>query len=234
MYLKSILKTAALATVLLSSSYVSAGLLTLESYHSGVSTPDVIGGFTMTDFNLSNDVLSGSTSSVNSPISGAIEFERRNGASLGMTRRTADTTNWWQNGENTDYDIFTTGVNLIRIILPENTRAFSFNVGADLSSSRNNAWLEAEGYSQTNGDPGSLQRENFNVNRNNTPGFGLYADNSNGSCGVISSVVVDPEFWGIGNFSINQSECVADVPEPGSLGLLGLGLFCLVAMRRKV
>ena len=47
------------------------------------------------------------------------------------------------------------------------------------------------------------------------------------------AVVIDPEFWGIGNFSINQSACVTDVREPATLGLLGLDLFGLGAMRRK-
>ena len=177
----------------------------------------------MTDFDMNNDVLSGSTSSLSSPISGEIQFQDRDRNSLDMTRRTADTTSWWNNGENTDYDIFTTGERLIRIILPENTRAFSFNVGADLTSTGNNAWLKAKGYSQTHGDPGNLQREYFNVSRNNTPGFSIHADNSNGNCGVISSIIVDPEFWGIGNFSISQSECVTTTTElsaPGSLALL--------------
>jgi len=233
MYLKSIIKTVALATALLST-HVTAGLLTLETYNTGVSTPEVIGGFAMTNFDVNNGGSTLSTSSISSPISGVIQFQDRNNASLDMTLRSADATSWWQNGESVDYDIFTTGEHLIRILLPENTRAFSFNVGASLNSSSNNAWLKADGYSQTSGDSGNLQREYFNVSKTNTPGFGIYADNSNGSCGVISSIIVDPEFWGIGNFSINQSECVTDVPEPGSLALLGLGLLGLGAMRRKV
>ena len=234
MYLKSITTTFVLAITLLSTQ-VAAGLLTLETYNTGLNTPDTIGGFAMSNFAMQNDTLTGVTASINSPISGAIEFQDRYFNSLDMTRRTADTTSWWNNGESSNYDVFTTGENLIRILLPENTRAFSFNVGANLNSTSDNAWLTAEGYSQNSNELGNIQREYFNVNKNNTPGFGIYADNSNGNCGVISSIVVDPEFWGIGNFSISQSECstTVSVTEPGSLALLGLGLLCLGAVRHR-
>ena len=61
----------------------------------------------------------------------------------------------------------------------------------------------------------------------NTPGFAVYADNKGGICSSVSSVVIDPTYWGFGNLSINQSECSASVPEPGILTLLGLGLASL-------
>jgi len=58
-----------------------------------------------------------------------------------MTRRLADDVSWWNNGEANDYDIYTTSNYLITILLPENTRALSFSIGANLGSTSNNAWL---------------------------------------------------------------------------------------------
>jgi hypothetical protein len=56
-----------------------------------------------------------------------------------MDRSSADVNStWWVNGESNDYYIYTTPLHLITLILPDNTRAFSFNVGADLPDYYNN------------------------------------------------------------------------------------------------
>ncbi len=139
----------------------------------------------------------------------------------------ANNVSWWNNGEAFDYDVFLTGENLITILLPENTRAFSFNVGANLSSTSINAWMTAE---ESTGS--GVSKSWFNVNRDNTPGFGIYADNSNGGCSALTSVTIDPVFWGFGNFSINQSSC-RSVPESSSMYLLAIGLFGLLFVARR-
>lgn len=199
------------------------------SYASGTATPTTIGGYAMTDF-VFNDSLSigDRTSSITSLTNGTISFVNAGNNATALGYNTANNVSWWNNGEATDYDIFTTDLSLITILLPENTRAFSFNVGANVGSTGNNAWLTA---TETDGS-GINSKHWFNVNRNNTPGFGIYADNSDGSCSAISSVTIDPDFWGFGNFSINQDSCTS-VPEPAPIALLALGLIGLGFMRKK-
>lgn len=209
------------------SSQTSASLI-LNTYASGTATPSTIGGYTMTDFAVDNG-MGGSTINIMSPISGSLNFLDQNNNALALTRRLADDVNWWVNGEASDYDIYTTSNYLVTILLPENTRAFSFSVGANLGSSGNNAWLTA-----AESDGVGIDSEYwFNVNRNNTPGFGIYANNSNGSCSAITSVTIDPEYWGMGNFSINQDRCATSVPEPSSIALLALSLLGFSLFRRK-
>lgn len=205
----------------------SASLI-LESYASGTATPTTIGGYGMTDFAISNTGNIGSTTtSVASPISGSLYFLDDSSDPLALTRNLADNVSWWNNGESNDYDIFTTDQHLVTLLLPANTFAFSFTVGANVGSTGDNAWLTA---TETDGQGiSSLYR--FNVNRDNTPSFGIYADNSNGTCSMLSSVTIEPDYWGAGNFSINQGECTTSVPEPPSLALLVWGLFGFSAAR---
>lgn len=216
------------------------------SYASGDATPTTIGGYEMTDFAVTNsnyDIVPdtnggrGTTTSIDSPLSGSLQFLQGgtseefylNGSAVGLERRLADSEGWWINGEATDYDIFTTDLHLVTILLPENTRAFSFNVGANLADrGRNNAWLIA-----TESNELGISKTNFNVNNENTPGFGMYTDNSSGSCSAITSVTIDPLLWGFGNFSINQDDCPTNVPEPAPIALLALGLIGLGAFRKR-
>lgn len=206
----------------------SSATLILSNYASGVATPTTIGGYAMTDFAVTNGI-GGSTTAVASPISGSLNFVDIGNNPLPLTRDLADSVSWWNNGESSDYDVFTTDVNLITILLPENTFAFSFNVGANLVSTGLNAWLTA---TETNG-AGINNRYHFNVNKNNTPGFGIHVDNSNGSCSTLTSVTIEPDYWGVGNFSINQNSNGCEVPEPPSITLLCLGLLGVSVARWK-
>jgi len=219
---KVLISTCAMAVF---ASTANAGLI-LEQYGSNTPTPDTIGGYAMTDFAVVNDTQTGDTSSVNAPINGSLTFTDAGGATLDMSRGLADSTSWWVNGETNDYDIFTTSVNWVTILLPENTRAFSFNVGSNMSA---RGWLTA-----TELDGSGIENKHyFGLGANNTPGFGIYADNSQGQCSAITSVTIDPFEWGMGNFSINNDPCSTSVPEPTTVALLGLGLVGLLFTRRK-
>ncbi len=217
-----------LAVALFLASFASgAQAAVLEEYTTGTATPTTVGGYDMTDFAFTGGNGTTTTTSISSPISGSLSFFDRGGNLSPMVVNRADNVGWWNNGEATDYDVFLTGETLITILLPENTRAFSFNVGAVLSSTSRNAWLTA---AESAGS--GVSKTWFNVSSNNTPGFGIYADNSNGGCSAITSVTIDPVFWGFGNFAINQNSC-ASVPESSSLYLLAIGLFGLLFVARR-
>ena len=77
---------------------------------------------------------------VASPINGDLCFEDKYGNPEGMD---ASDPQWWEWDGTPDPDhqnIYTSDISWIEIILPENTRAFSFWVGASFSG---NAWFEA-------------------------------------------------------------------------------------------
>ncbi len=208
-----------------SSVHASAGA-TINPYSSNTAIPTTIGSFAMTRFGLSG--LSGTTSSTGSPLGGTLNFADIGGAAVNMTRSTADTDTWWVNGETFDYDTYLiSGLSWVEILLPTNTRAFSFNVGANGNAS---GWLTAN--SQTTiGGVKTTAKTSFKVSPSNTPGFGVYADT--GSCTTLTSVVIDPAFiWGFGNFSINQDDCVS-VPESNSMYLFAIGLLGLLLVARR-
>lgn len=207
-------------------SQASANLI-IKEYGSG-ATPDPIFGYDMTDF-VMNDSLSigDTTSSITSDENGTLLFKKENGTAADMTYKKADDVWWWLNAETDyNYDIFTTtDLHWVEIFLPANTRAFSFTVGAGYDSA--GGWLKAK-----SSDGSVTDKTSFKVNNEYTPSFGVYADNTDGSCSAITSVIIEPSEWGFGNLSINQDDCTS-VPEPAPIALLALGLIGLGFMRRK-
>lgn len=235
--------TALIAASLLSSASF-AGVISVEQYSSGSNTASesgYLGGYTMTRFDLipATEALD----TLISPVDGSSLSITANDDDGKVTVDVAgdDTGSsadpqWWTNYSGYDYNIFTTSSNRITILLPENTLAFAFNVGANTLGS---AWFKA--WDQDNNM--DYYSGNFSVggSGNKTPGYGLYADNSastSGQCNYISKVVIDPTFiWGAGNFSISQDtngNCSSEVSEPGSIALFALGLIGLAVMRRKL
>lgn len=190
----------------------------IYEYDTG-SPPGTIGNYTMTAFGADPqhvDAVTGpqtglvtSAQSVNPAITGQIDFEYQNQDPAMML---LGEQGWWQYPHGR---VYSTSVNWIELVLPVNTRALSFYVGASFNGS---GWLEAITAS------GAKRKATFGLAPGDTPGFGVHTTSA---CDSISRIIVDPQLWGVGNFAINQGSCTA-VPEPGSatlllLGLLGLG-----------
>jgi len=212
----------------------AAAALILKSYDSDTPTPETIGGYAMSDFAFTRVNGRSSVSSVLSPSGDSLNFVDAANNVLSLTHNSANRVGWWRNGEANDYNVFTTDENLITILLPENTFAFSFNVGAKFRNRGDNAWLLA---TETIG-PGISNKYRFNVGKFNTPGFGIYAANNGGTCSALSSVTIEPDYWGVGNFSINQGSCgpasSSSVPEPSSIVLLLMGAMGFGLVRWKL
>ena len=183
-----------------------------------VETPSELAShFVMTDFAADPRADNAAVTTVASPLGGNIEFWTQNqGAPLAMT---LDKDSGWfpvNLGE-----VYKTTVSWVELILPSNTRAFSFNVGA---SGSGNGWVQA--FDNT----GASAYRAFSLGANNAPGFGFEAT---GACGSISKVIIEPWEWGVGNFAINQGSCVTQVPEPSTFALLATGFLGLVILRRR-
>jgi hypothetical protein len=221
--MKQIFSKLSIVAALMLSFAANADPIVIEVLEGG-STPATLGGFVMTEFDEPALQASGCGSysdgvySTDSPILGQVDFEAQDGSPLCMSVQDPD---WWEYDHG---NVFTTGVSWVELIMPENTRAFSFWVGASFTG---RGWIEAS-------DGDSATRQYFGGNTGitlgalNSPGFGAY---TTGSCSTITKIVVEPSEWGTGNFGINQDPCTT-VPEPGTLGLLGLGLLGLALMRR--
>jgi hypothetical protein len=185
----------------------------------GGAHPDTLGGYEMTPFVAPAD---GRHRCTPSPSGGRVCFDDGSGNRIALV---ANDPRWWRYDGSPSPDhgnIFVvTGRSLVDLILPRNTRAISLFTGANGNA---RAWIRA--YDDQHN---STRRINFRIGPNRTQGYGIYTT----GCSSLTRVSVDPVFrWGFGYLSSNQGECTT-VPEPGTLGLLGLGLLGLVLTRRN-
>ncbi len=175
------------------------------------------GDYNMTDFDPVNAPDGTLVQSVASPIEGLVEFTDKDGNPHDMVVQQGD--DWWA----WDDGSYTTDLYWVELVMPANTRAFSFSLAAEKNS---RAWIEvfdSEG------------------NSHHTGWFGLGPDNSRdfaysvetGSCSSLTRIVIDPVTWGTGDFAINQDTCTTEVPEPSSAWLIGVGLLALIVARKR-
>lgn len=204
-----------LSLLLLTGLFASASALAdpIVEVYGGGAAADPLGGYDMTEFTAPAD-SEGTVTSVASPIEGEVQFMRQGGVTpLPMS---IEDPSWWEWDHG---NVFTTDVHWVELIMPVNTRAFSFFVGASFNGV---GWIEAFDSS------GESTWQSFNVSPDNTPGFGVYTPDS---CSAITRIIVEPQDWGIGNFAINQDPC-AQVPAPAPIALIGAGLLGLAVSRR--
>jgi len=217
-------------------------LLTANSAFAGLMTG--VGSYTMTEFNLPTGSSASSATSMDGDI---VNFTNISGSPVNMMVGNTSNTNdqWWGGSDAAFYyaDFYTTWVELI---MPRNTLAFSLSIDAKNGA---NAWIVGvadDGSAiDTLGNPFTLNNSgHFDPNdpdfkiqlRGPAQSFGFHVDNSAGNCNTISKVVVDPNYWGMGDFSINVDEnaCSGVVPEPSIIGLFAAGLFGLGFARRRM
>lgn len=223
--------------------------LEYERFYDGL-TNSSIGGYTLTDLEVGayqhQNIGGDNYLLLDSPLDNStISFNTKHNASSSVASmvhdldvNSASDVSWWNNNEGFDYDVYSTTDHWIEILLPKNTLAFSFSVGADTAAG--SGWFDA-----TDSNGGSFTYGAAGINDNGdylgtsySPSFGIYADNSNataGNCSYVTSVVVDPNFvWGVGNFSIAQGNCSTNIPEPSVLALMSFGLIGVGLVRRKM
>ncbi len=214
-----------------------AASLIVQDFTNPSVTPTNIGGFAMTDFanNTSNNGLQYQSAnpitapntgdqlviadSSGNPVQQFANYEGTDQYFRTLTTETNDSDFYFTYG-GTSCLYCTNGA--VMILLPANTRAFSFNVSTYAPGFINLTATDNFGADTTfSGDYIGYQ----------TPGFGV----SSSGCSTISSITInEPAGWRyLGNFSINQRSCkTASIPAPSTFVLFLLGMLGLVIWHR--
>ena len=213
--------------------------LVTQSAYAGLMTGT--GSYTMTGFQSAVGSSASSATSLNSDV---VNFTDMGGSPLSMMVADNSTQSWWS-GSSDPFYYANLNTNWVELVMPANTLAFSLSIDASVSAK---AWIVGvadDGSAiNTNGQTFSLLTDGsfnpipgFNIPLSGpVQTFGFHASNTAASCNTISKVVVDPHYWGMGDFAIHVDDkaCSSKVPEPSVIALFAAGLFGLgLALRRK-
>jgi len=214
---------------LLSSTPKPEASLESRIFASGTAIPSQLGGLVMTDVIVPGN-SGNSIASLTSPTltGGQLTFLNRAGAAVNLQHQFASTLDWWVNGEPIDYSVFTTSLPLLRIQLPENTRAVAFNFGSNTPTTLSIGTSTPEGK--------KYEKDNIVLQPGITEGIAEYDNDKDDECSYLTEITLETtDVLGLGNISINQDKCstLAAVPESQSLYLFGLGLLLLLFRAKR-
>lgn len=215
--------TSFFVTLLFSATAV-ADPITIDTHLDG--TPSSPGGYVTEDYTITGnngDILS--------------SFTTGSGNEIGMSpdvmvlTDSVNGNNWFDDPANNGA-IFGVHGSMVTLTPTNPLAAISFIIS---SSFGGGAWVSAD-WTDSDGNVGTVRNPAgsgyFRVNQGEYDGVGVSMYAAPGAC--ITSITIEPYEWGFGAISTADAVGCVSVPEPGSLGLMGLGLLCLgfVARRR--